>query len=83
MVFTPQSSKGEHNMKNHKSSGLTLTPLAIIIAVAAVVLGVELLFMVLLHEILTPMFKLPGLIWGLIDAVMLAAAVAKVQGSKP
>jgi len=63
-------------MKNHKLSGLTLTPLAIIIAVAAVVLGVELLFMVLLHEILTPMFKLPGIIWGLIDAVMLAAAVA-------
>ena len=63
-------------MKNYKLSGLTLTPLAIIIAVAAVVLGVELLFMVLLHEILTPMFKLPGIIWGLIDAVMLAAAVA-------
>ena len=63
-------------MKNHKSSGLTLTPLAIIIAVAAVVLGVELLFIALLHEFLIPMFNLSGLTWGFIDAVTLAAAVA-------
>ncbi|MDO8273021.1 MAG: PAS domain S-box protein [Gammaproteobacteria bacterium] len=63
-------------MKSHKSSGLTLTLLTIIFAVAAVVFGAELLFMMLLHKLLMPMFELPGLAWGVIDAVTMATTVA-------
>ena len=54
---------------------LSNNPLAIIIAVAAVVFSVELLFMVL-HVLLVPLFELSALTWGVIDAVTLSAAVA-------
>jgi len=63
-------------MKNWKSSGLTFTPLAIIIVVAATVLGTELLFMAILYEFLMPMVKLSDLTWNVIDAATLAAVVA-------
>ncbi|MDO8263507.1 MAG: PAS domain S-box protein, partial [Gallionella sp.] len=62
-------------MKNWRLSVLLSNPLAIIIAVAAVVFSVELLFMAL-HGLLVPMFELSNLTWGVIDAVTLSAAVA-------
>lgn len=67
-------------MKSGKSSGLILAPLAIAITVAAVVLGVELLFMVLLHEVFIPVlpFKLSDTAWGVIDAVVLTVFVTPV-----
>ncbi|OIQ92239.1 signal transduction histidine-protein kinase BarA [mine drainage metagenome] len=66
-------------MKNWKLSTLLSTPLGVVIVVAAVVLGIELLFMLFLHETLIPM--LPGFsdkAWDIIDAVTLTVVVSPV-----
>ena len=62
-------------MKNWKSSELIHTPLAIIIVVAVAVLCTELLFMTLLDEFLTNLFKLSDTTWNVIDATTVATVV--------
>lgn len=52
------------------------TPLWIVIVVATVVLGTELLLMELLHEFLMKHFNLPDDVWAVIDAVTLTAILS-------
>ncbi len=63
-------------MKNWKLSALLNTAVGMAIVVGTVVLGTEFLFMIILEEILVPMFKLSHTTWGAIDAVVLATVVA-------
>ena len=66
----------EHNMKNWDLPKILNTPLGIVIAVAAAIFCVELLFMVLLHISFRPIFGLSGATWNIIDAISLTIVIA-------
>jgi len=66
----------EHNMKNWDLPKILNTPLGIVIAVAAAIFCVELLFMVLLHMSFRPIFGLSGATWNIIDAISLTIVIA-------
>jgi len=62
-------------MKNWNLPKILNTPLGIVIAVAASIFGVELLFMALLDIFFMRTFKLPDVAWYVIDAISLTIIV--------
>jgi PAS domain S-box-containing protein len=63
-------------MKNWKLSALFNTTAGVLIAVSVVLLGADFFDMVLLDEVLIPMFKLSGTVSRVVDAVLVTVVVA-------
>lgn len=59
-----------------KLSAFLSSPLGVVIIVAAVVLGAELLIMILLEDFLRAQFTLSDMAWNLFDAITLTAVVS-------